>query len=87
MAVMSERFLEEQLKRIRLMTEQMARLHSRAAEMSEAFDRERAAGYHNPLHEVRDLRTSSSEPPQRDRADEHATEQRHHRHTARNRRK
>lgn len=83
---MSEHFLEEQLKRIREMTEQMTRLRNSAAELSEAFDRERVSGYHNPLHEVRDLRTLSSEPPQRDSADEHATSQRH-RHSTRGRRK
>ncbi len=84
---MSEHFLEEQLKRIREMTEQMTRLRNSAAELSEAFDRERVSGYHNPLHEVRDLRTLSSEPPQRDSADEHAASQRHHRHSTRGRRK
>ena len=84
---MSERFLEEQLKRIREMTEQMTRLRSSAAELSEAFGRERMSGYHNPLHEVRDFRTPSSELLERDTADEHATPQRHPRHTRRSRRK
>ena len=82
---MSEHFLEEQLRRIREMTEQMTRLRNSAAELSEAFDRERVAGYHNPLHEVRDLRTLSSEPQQRHTADEHATAQRHQRHSSRRR--
>ena len=84
---MSEHFLEEQLKRIREMTEQMTRLRNSAAELSEAFDRERVSGYHNPLHEVRDLRTLSSDLRQRDSADEHGTAQRHHRHSTRGRRK
>ena len=84
---MSEHFLEEQLKRIREMTEQMTRLRNRAAEMSEAFERERVSGYHNPLHEVRDFRTPSCELPERDTADEHATPQRQHRHTTRRRRR
>jgi hypothetical protein len=84
---MSEHFLEEQLKRIREMTEQMTRLRTSAAELSDAFDRERMSGYHDPLHEVRDFRTPSSELPERDAADEHATPQRHHRHTRRSRRK
>lgn len=84
---MSEHFLEEQLKRIREMTEQMTRLRNSAAELSEAFDRERMSGCHNPLHEVRDFRTPSSELPERDTADEHATPHRHHRHTGRGRRK
>jgi len=84
---MSEHFLEEQLKRIREMTEQMTRLRKSAAELSETFDRERVSGYHNPLHEVRDFRTLSSELPERDTADAHATPQRQHRHTRRSRRK
>jgi hypothetical protein len=84
---MSEHFLEEQLKRIREMTEQMTRLRNSAAELSEAFDRERMSGYHNPLHEVRDFRTPSSEFPECDTADEHATPQRHHRHRTPRRRK
>jgi hypothetical protein len=84
---MSEHFLEEQLKRIREMTEQMTRLRNSAAKLSEPFDREGVSGYHNPFHEVRDLRTLSSEPPQRHTADEHATPDRHHRHSARGRRK
>lgn len=84
---MSEHFLEEQLKRIRDMTEQLTRLRDSAAELPGAFDRERISGYHNPLHEVRDFRTLSSELPERDTADEHATPQRHQRHTVRSRRK
>ena len=78
---MSEHFLEEQLKRIKEMTEQMARLRSRAAELCEAFDRERLAGRHDALHEVRDFRMPSSElPPPHDRADEHASRQHQSRH-------
>jgi hypothetical protein len=65
----------------------MTRLRTSAAELSDAFDRERMSGYHDPLHEVRDFRTPSSELPERDAADEHATPQRHHRHTRRSRRK
>ena len=84
---MSENFLEEQLRRIRDMTEQMTRLRTTAAELSQALDRERVSGYHNPLHEVRDLRTLSSEPRERDTADEHAALRRYHRHSTRGRRK
>jgi hypothetical protein len=83
---MSEHFLEEQLKRIREMTAQMTRLRASAAELSDAFDRDRVAGRHDPLHDVRDLRTPPSPASERDRADEHAP--RHHsRHLARHRRK
>jgi hypothetical protein len=83
---MSEHFLEEQLKRIREMTEQMTRLRESAAELSEAFERNRIVGKHDPLHEIRDFRTHSSMEPRSDRADEHARRQ-HSRHTPRSRRK
>jgi hypothetical protein len=82
---MSEHFLEEQLKRIRDMSEQMTRLQNSAAELSEAFERDRVACRHDPLHEIRDLRTPSSETFSRDRADEH--DSRHSRPTSRGRRK
>lgn len=74
-ADMSEHFLEEQLKRIRHMTEQMTRLQNRAAELSDAFERDRIAGRHDPLHEIRDFRTHSSFEHEADRADDHARRQ------------
>jgi hypothetical protein len=75
-AAMSEHFLEEQLERIKKMTEQMTRLRDSAAELSEAFERNHIAGKHDPLHEIRDFRRASSSEPQRDRVDEHAGRQR-----------
>jgi len=72
---MAERFLEEQLKRIREMTRQMTRLRTSAAELAETVDRYRVVGYDNPLHEIRDFRTATSESPRRDRADDHAARQ------------
>jgi hypothetical protein len=68
---MSEHFLEEQLKRIREMSEQMSRVSNRAAELSEAFERERASARHGPLQDVRDLRSHSSNSPAPRRADDH----------------
>jgi hypothetical protein len=85
-AAMSEHFLEEQLRRIRDMTDQMTRLRDSAAELSEAFERDRIAGKHNPLYEIRDFRMPSSPDPERDRAGEHVSRQ-HSRHTSRSRRR
>ena len=83
---MSEHFLEEQLKRIREMTERMTRLQARAAELSEEFERDRAIARWGPLQEVRDLRTYSSIRSTGDHADDHGT--RHSsRPASRNRRK
>ncbi|HKB09305.1 MAG TPA: hypothetical protein VKD69_01585 [Vicinamibacterales bacterium] len=79
-----ERFLEEQLKRIIEMTEQITRLQASAAGTSVAYQSERIAGTRDPLHPIRGT-FSSAERPQPDRADEH--EGRHHRRTARQRRK
>jgi hypothetical protein len=84
--VMSDTFLEEQLKRIREMTEQMARLRTSTAEVCDASDRDRITARHNPQHEITDLRTASSGAPQRDRSDDHGRRQ-HSRHSSRARRK
>ena len=70
---MADNFLEEQLKRIKHLTEQMTRLQDRAAELSDAFDRDRIIGRHDPLHEVRDFRTHSSLDREPDRAHDHAS--------------
>jgi hypothetical protein len=59
--VMSQSFLKDQLKRIREMTEQMARVHDHATELSHELERDRdAATNRDPLAEVRDLRIYSS---------------------------
>jgi hypothetical protein len=57
---MSESFLEEQLKRIREMTERMSRATNHTAELNSEIARTREASRQGPLHEVRDLRTYSS---------------------------
>jgi hypothetical protein len=65
---MAETFLEEQLKRIRQMSEQMSRARDYAAEVSNEVARERESMFrHHPLHEVRDYRPYSSidEAPRR----------------------
>ena len=50
---MAESFLKEQLKRIREMTEHMARAHDRAAELSHELRQEREAATRHPLAEVK----------------------------------
>lgn len=57
---MAENFLEEQLKRIREMSEQMSRVRNYTAELSEELRRDRERLRWNPLHEVRDFRWYSS---------------------------
>jgi hypothetical protein len=68
---MAEPFLEEQLKRIREMTEHMTRVRDKAHEMSIETARDLESLRQGPLQQVRDLRTYSSiEEQPRDRADE-----------------
>ncbi len=58
---MSQSFLKDQLKRIREMTEQMARVHDHATELSQELGRNRAAATNrDPLAGVRDARVYSS---------------------------
>jgi hypothetical protein len=57
-----ETFLEEQLRRIREMSEQMSRVRNHAAQLSEELARDRAFIQRDPLHAVRDFR---SYPPMR----------------------
>ena len=76
---MAESFLEEPLKRIRDMTEQVSRARGRAAEISNEIARQRESSQLGPLQEVRDFRTFSSEPEQsRDRTDDHGGRARRH---------
>ena len=56
---MSQSFLKDQLKRIREMTEQMARVHDDATELSRELGRDRDAAHGDPLAEVRDFRVYS----------------------------
>lgn len=71
---MSDPFLEEQLERIRKLTERMSEMHNRAAEVSETIERDREALRQSPLHEVRDYRpyaadtSEDSEPEPTNRA-------------------
>ena len=67
---MAEPFLEDQLKRIREMSEQMSRATNRAAELNDELTRNRDAGRHGPLNELRDLRIYSSTPQSRPAANE-----------------
>jgi hypothetical protein len=59
---MAESFLEEQLKRIRQMSERVARARDRAAELTNEIARDREARQHGPLEEVRDFRYESGMP-------------------------
>jgi hypothetical protein len=56
---MAESFLEEQLKRIREMTEQMSRATNNAAQLNDELARNREVS-RGPLTEVRDFRHYSS---------------------------
>ena len=56
---MADSFLEDQLKRIREMSERMSQATNHAAELSHELARNREAGRQGPLNEVRDLRTYS----------------------------
>lgn len=56
-------FLEEQIKRIKELSEQMSRLESRSASMSECMARDRDALRQGPLHDVRDLRSFAPGEP------------------------
>ena len=57
---MAETFLEDQLRRIREMTERMSRVSNYAAELNDELERNREASRQGPLNEVRDLRHYSS---------------------------
>jgi hypothetical protein len=76
---MAESFLEEQLKRMREMSEQMSRASGHAAELSNELERDRASRQRGPLYDVRDLRTY---PPRKEepaeQSDDHAGHARRH---------
>ena len=57
---MAENFLEEQLKRIREMSERMTRVSDRAAELSAEVARDRASMKSSPLDQVKDFRSHTS---------------------------
>ena len=77
---MSEHFLEEQIKRLRDMSERFTRVYGEAAELARKFERDRAAAKVSPLHDVRDLRRYvSSDEPAEDHAARRARARRHRR--------
>ena len=75
---MAESFLEEQLKRIKDMSEQMSRM---TTELSNELARDRKSSQQGPIEEVRDLRTYPPRNTARDRSRHGAGNAR--RHTAR----
>jgi hypothetical protein len=68
---MAESFLEEQLRRIKAMSERMSRVSNSAAELSSELARDRESSRQDPL-EVRDLRTYPPRSEPRKRSDHHA---------------
>jgi hypothetical protein len=75
---MAESFLKEQLKRIRDMTERMARVHDHTAELSHELERDpESAIPHGPLAEVRDFRPYSAPSyEKRDRSEDRSERRR-----------
>jgi hypothetical protein len=88
--VMAESFLKEQLKRIREMTEQMARVHDDAAGLSLELGRYRESAPLHPLADIRDFRPyTSTSYEERERAADQSQPARRHvaRKTSRRRRR
>ena len=75
---MAESFLEEQLKRIKDMSEQMSRV---TTELSNELARDRESSHQGPIDQVRDLRTYPPRTKSRERSDHRGANAR--RHTAR----
>ena len=75
---MAESFLEEQLKRIKDMSEQMSRV---TTELSNEMARDRQSIHQGPIDEVRDLRTYPPRTRSRERSNHRGANAR--RHTAR----
>lgn len=75
---MAESFLEEQLKRIREMTEQMKRVRDNAAELWDELARGRDSGRQDPLQDVRDLRKYSYPDRETDFPERRAEKPRRH---------
>lgn len=82
---MAESFLEEQLKRIQRLTEQVSQVRNRAVELSDELSRERDALRHDPLKEVRDYRQVDSNEPHRHSARKPRTNARESSHRRRHR--
>ena len=85
---MAESFLEEQLKRMKEMSERMSRVTNTAAELSNDLARDRESSRQDPLQDVRDLRTYPPRNETRMRSDHRAGNARRHtaRHSSRRRR-
>lgn len=66
---MGNSFLEEQLERVRKLTQWMAQAHSDVAENSKQISRARDAHHDGPLQDVRDYRIPQSRDS-RDRAND-----------------
>jgi hypothetical protein len=79
---MAESFLEEQVKRMREMSEQMSRATNHLAELSNELARDRESSRQDPLQDVRDLRTYPPRNEPSDRSDHRARQPR--RYPARN---
>ena len=55
--------LEEQLERVRMLSEQLGQIHEQLVQNTELMTRDRARAAGSPLHQVRDLRVHSSRRP------------------------
>jgi len=60
---MEESLLQEQLERVRALSERMSRAQSSVAELSEKLSRERDLMRQHPLHEIRDFRIEQPYDP------------------------
>jgi hypothetical protein len=85
---MAESFLEEQLRRMKEMSDQMSRVTNNAAELSNDLARDRESSRQDPLQNVRDLRTYPLRNESRKRSNHRAGNARRHtaRHSSRRRR-
>lgn len=64
---MAESFLQEQLERIKRLTERMTAVEGQSERLANEMAHDREAMHHGPLHDVRDYRTYSR-PTERERA-------------------
>jgi hypothetical protein len=70
---MGNSFLEEQLERVRRLTERMAQIHSNVTENSARISRDREARHDGPLQGIRDYRTHQSPDYETSEADDRTT--------------
>lgn len=61
-----DKLLEEQLERMRRLTERMSQAHRKVTENAELISRDRDGLSRGPLDDVRDYRTLQSPPKSRD---------------------